>query len=281
MANGRSCGIGIRLFSTSVPSVVLLTLLVAAPFAHAQLWRPPSPESGRVGRDPGPQRLRNFESIRISRGAPTWCDLWGFEQGSFGSWQCVRATYAGDPVPVDCLLLPSVTPVPRGLDPQLSFAGASLNQVPADGGRYSLRFGDTSAGPATWSVNGVRRSFVPTASPLYVRYAVVFQDAHVNDPGRRAFFLLRLKDSNGVPVFTDYRTLASTEPGFQGAGGGLAYLPWQYATIDMGPWVGRTIELEATVSDCAADVHWAYAYLDFSCLPLAATISSEAPEQVP
>lgn len=158
------------------------------------------------------------------------------------------------------------TIVPSGVnDP---YTGQDV--VPPGGGGYSLKLGeDVSGGFA--EIVSKRFQVTNENSQLKVWYSVVMQDgghsSHVNpyfrirvtrgtDPKLKRDVLYRNKIIANIddPFFSLYIDPLGPSQ--------VVYRKWDCLEIDLREYVGETVSLEFTTSDCGLSEHWTYAYID-------------------
>ncbi len=140
--------------------------------------------------------------------------------------------------------------------------------VVAPGGSFSLKLGDNN-------VNGIadriEQTFNVTANQTFFTYsyAVVLQD-----PGHTAAdqpsFQIDMIDGNGnqVPCAQYQVSAGQGIPGFQNSTScaGVIYKPWTTIIMDLSGYLGQAVTIRFTTYDCSLGGHYAYAYIDGSCL---------------
>ncbi len=158
------------------------------------------------------------------------------------------------------------------------------------GGTNSLRLGDLGTFGTTNQYNGgipgaggatLEQKFTVTASnALFVYYyAVVIQDANSTATPHSAvdqpFFKTDIYDCTGAAVACgQYLVVGGPNiPGFtlSALGGNVYYKNWSPVAVDLTPYIGTCVTVRYTVGDCTIGGHFAYAYVDASCAPLAIT----------
>jgi gliding motility-associated-like protein len=140
--------------------------------------------------------------------------------------------------------------------------------VVAAGGSFSVRLGDDN-------VNGVadrlEQTFTVTqANANYTyRYAVVLEE-----PGHTAAeqpsFQVEMLNSAGVQIPCTFYQVSAGQgiPGFQNSNNcnGVIFKPWTTVSVDLSNYVGQNVTIRFTTYDCSLGGHFAYAYIDGSCV---------------
>ncbi len=138
----------------------------------------------------------------------------------------------------------------------------------APGGNFSVRLGDNN-------VNGVadrlEQTFsVTQANANYTyRYAVVLEE-----PGHTATeqpsFQIEMLDNSGVQIPCTFYQVSAGQgiPGFLNSANcnGAIYKPWTTVSVDLSAYVGQDVTIRFTTYDCSLGGHYAYAYIDGSCV---------------
>jgi gliding motility-associated-like protein len=219
------------------------------------------------------------------------CTNIGYDDGTLSGWigtaGAVTIGAAGAPTPNYTPLYYSTSATQHvvtsgaGVDPIGGFPIVN----PA-GGSNSLRLGDYGIfgttgqyGPSGIPGNGgatLEQKFTVTASnALFVYYyAVVIQDAGTNHtPQEQPFFKTDVFDCSGNAVACGQYLVTGGPgiPGFVSAGNGVYYKNWSPVAVDLTPYIGTCVTVRYTVGDCTRGAHFAYAYIDATCNPLAIT----------
>ena len=175
------------------------------------------------------------------------------------------------------------------------------------GGSNSLRLGDVGTYGNTNQYSGgipgaqgatMEQKFTVTASnALFVYYyAVVIQNALsdstdalgnivYSSPGipiliphkavEQPYFKTDIYDCTGNPVICGQYLVTGgpSIPGFNLAPGttDVYYKTWSPVAVDLTPFIGTCVTVRYTVGDCTIGGHFAYAYVDAICQPLAIT----------
>jgi gliding motility-associated-like protein len=220
------------------------------------------------------------------------CSNIGYDSGNLSGWVgttgAVNIGAAGAPTPSYIPMYYGTTAQQHsvtsgaGTDP---YGGFPI--VNPAGGPNSLRLGDFgnfgTTGQFLGGVPGacgatLEQKFTVTASnALFVYYyAVVIQDAgtdHTNQ--EQPFFKTDIFDCSGNAVACGQYLVTGGPgiPGFtlSGAGSNVYYKNWSPVAVDLTPYIGTCVTVRYTVGDCTRGAHFAYAYIDASCSPLAIT----------
>jgi gliding motility-associated-like protein len=194
-----------------------------------------------------------------------------FEMGDFTNWVCRTGnvfgtggintiTWSGTgQVFNQHTIIPAAT---AGTDPYGGFP-----QVCPNGSNFSVKLGNNSGGHGAESISYTYT--IPaslTTFSMMFHYAVVFQDPN-HQPWEQPRFRARITDlSTGAPINCvnfDF-TASGSLPGFlpSPVAPGVLYKGWTPITINLTPYIGRTIQLEFITSDCTFTAHFGYAYVD-------------------
>lgn len=140
--------------------------------------------------------------------------------------------------------------------------------VVAAGGNFSVRLGNNGTGGVadrleqTFNVTSANANFT-------YRYAVVFED-----PGHaladQPKFEIEMLDSSGLQIPCTYYNVAAGQniPGFLNSPNcaNVVYKPWTNVSVDLTNYTGQNVTIRFTTYDCALGGHYAYAYIDGSCI---------------
>jgi gliding motility-associated-like protein len=191
-----------------------------------------------------------------------------FEQGDFTGWVC----QAGSVDLAGVITLAPTAPIP-GRHTIISAATAGTDpygrfpEICPNGSGYSVRLGNSGG---NHQAEGISYTYtIPsnlTVFSMLFNYAIVLQD-----PSHQVFeqprFQARIRDlttNNPIPCVDFDFAASSSLPGFLPSplGGGVFYKNWTPITINLTPYIGRTIQLEFTTNDCVYSAHFGYAYVD-------------------
>lgn len=194
-----------------------------------------------------------------------------FETGDFTNWEC-RWGYVDAPGNVNTVHLDNLGQVPgrhsiisratAGIDPYGRFP-----EICPNGSGYSVRLGSSGGGHEAESISYTYT--IPstlTVFSMLFHYAVVLQDPNHN-AWEQPRFRARITDlTTNAPIpCVDFDFTASASlPGFKVSpvGQGVLYKDWTPITINLTPFIGRTIQLEFITNDCIFQAHFGYAYID-------------------
>ncbi|MFL5763371.1 MAG: PKD domain-containing protein [Bacteroidia bacterium] len=212
------------------------------------------------------------------------CTNMGFDAGSFTGWSgtygyTVHDGPTGAPTPTYnpvtfAIAAPQHTITSgAGVDPLGGFPVVCPGYGP-----NSAMLGDGTGvgyGGAT-----LEQTFQVTASNalLTYQYAVVIQDANgatAHTTEQQPFFKIEVFDCAGNPIACGQYLVVGGPgiPGFTLCPGtvDVYYRPWTPVAVDLTPYIGSCAKIKFTVGDCSLGAHFAYAYLDVQCNPMAIT----------
>ncbi len=113
---------------------------------------------------------------------------------------------------------------------------------------------------------------------LTYQYAVVIQDANgatAHTTEQQPFFKIEVFDCAGNPIVCGQYLVVGGPgiPGFVLAPGytDVYYRPWTPVAVDLTPYIGSCAKIKFSVGDCSLGAHFAYAYIDVQCAPMAIT----------
>ena len=220
------------------------------------------------------------------------CTNIGYDNGDLSGWigttGAVNIGAAGAPTPTYIPMYYGTSATQHsvtsgaGVDP---YGGFPI--VNPAGGTNSIRLGDFGAFGSTGQYFGgipgacgasLEQKFTVTASnALFVYYyAVVIQDAgsdHTNQ--EQPFFKTDIYDCSGNAVACGQYLVTGGPgiPGFTlaGVGSNVYWKNWSPVAVDLTPYIGTCVTVRYTVGDCTRGAHFAYAYIDATCSPLAIT----------
>ena len=218
------------------------------------------------------------------------CTNIGYDSGNLSGWigttGAVTQGIVTDPTPVYTPLYYTTSVAQHsvtsgaGVDP---YGGFPI--VNPAGGTNSLRLGDMgNFGTTNQFFGGVpgnggatleQKFTVTPSNALFVYYyAVVIQDAgsdHTNP--EQPFFKTDIYDCAGLPVVCGQYLVTGGPgiPGFTlaGVGSNVYWKNWSPVAVDLTPYIGTCVTVRYTVGDCTRGAHFAYAYIDANCSPLA------------
>lgn len=215
-----------------------------------------------------------FFTQRISGPTPTpqqACTNIDFESGNLNGWNsstgfnplynaigCCQTTGGAQ-------LVTSGT----GIDPCGGFP------LVASGGNFSVRLGNNGTGGVA---DRLEQTFNVTSSNanFTYKYAVVFED-----PGHgltdQPSFQIEMLDSSGLQIPCTFYNVAAGQniPGFIASTNcaNVVYKPWSNVSVDLTGYIGQNVTIRFTTFDCSLGGHYAYAYIDGSCITLQQAIT--------
>lgn len=146
--------------------------------------------------------------------------------------------------------------------------GCANFPVVCPGGNNSVMIGNNA-------VNGVadrlEQTFsVTQANANYTyKYAVVLEDpGHI--AAEQPSFQIDMLDANGVQIPCTFYQVSAGQgiPGFLNSTNcaNVVYKPWTTVSVDLSAYIGQDVTIRFTTYDCSLGGHFAYAYIDGSCL---------------
>lgn len=140
--------------------------------------------------------------------------------------------------------------------------------IVAQGGNYSVRLGNNGTGGVADRLEQTFNVTAANANFTY-KYAVVFED-----PGHaladQPKFEIEMLDSNGIQIPCTYYNVAAGQniPGFVSSPNcaNVVYKPWTNVSVDLTNYIGQNVTIRFTTYDCSLGGHYAYAYIDGSCI---------------
>lgn len=243
--------------------------------------------------------LPMFALIKVQAQVLTACpENIGFESGTFANWECYKGliSFSGDQS-ASSRVRPKITmsltsPIPgqhsiiKGSGLKDPYGNFSLDAP--NGSSYIVKLGNDLTG------RGVDRIAYTIKVPSDVEsftitfnYAVVFQnpDHNYEDQPR---FTVRVFDvlSETSTDCGSFEFVASGGlPGFSASpkNATVLYKPWAPVSVNLSSYLGKTIRLEFTASDCSHGGHFGYAYIDFNedcSIPIRGNITCSTSESI-
>ena len=214
------------------------------------------------------------------------CDNIGFEKGNFTGWKLEyghvsTSFWTGNTI--------YSTPIPgtfnqghlimsgTGNDPNVTIENIPIVSA---GSSFSARIGNDVNG-AFYDRISRSVTVTPDNSLFVYRFAIILQnpDPKTHTPAQQPKFLVKVLDPSGnSDDCNTYEVYASTKnKGFKSQGTGdklIVYRNWTTAALDLRAYLGQTITISVTSSDCTEGGHYGYAYFDAQCLSSKITASS-------
>ncbi|MEO5645520.1 MAG: PKD domain-containing protein [Bacteroidia bacterium] len=136
----------------------------------------------------------------------------------------------------------------------------------APGGNYSVRLGNTYA---NYQGEAIEQTFTvgPGNTSFTYQYAVVLYDGG-HSGGEQPYFRIEMFDQSGnlIPCAQYFVEASGSIPGFLPCGVGNVYKPWTTVNADLTAYIGNNVTIRFTAGGCIYSGHYAYAYVDASCL---------------
>lgn len=155
------------------------------------------------------------------------------------------------------------------IDPNTSLPDTQMTSLAPNGGGVSVRLGNSNIGA---QCERLKFQFVVTWQRNFqYQFATVMEDpGHPWDA--QPFFMVNIWDQFGnlLPCCSD--TIWSADPSYpfistlSPSGSPIQYRRWTPVVLDLSAYMGQTMTIEFTNSDCAYTGHYGYTYLDISCL---------------
>jgi hypothetical protein len=153
------------------------------------------------------------------------------------------------------------------IDPATNLPDTLMTSLAPGGGSVSIRLGNSQVGG---EIDAIDYNFTVTAT----NYIFTYQFACVmEDPGHPAdmqpYFMVVMRDSGMglIPNGTD--TFYSNQPNvpfITTPDSLIKYRRWTPISVDLSAYVGQTIQISFINSDCGYFGHYAYTFIDASCL---------------
>ncbi len=140
--------------------------------------------------------------------------------------------------------------------------------VVCPGGVFSLKLGNNQVGGRA---DRIEQTFMVTPANAYFtyKYAVVLQEPGHN-PLHQPKFEIEMLDQNGNQIPCTYYSVTAGQniPGFQNSTScpNVIFKPWSSVSADLTSYIGQNVTIRFTTYDCALGGHYAYAYIDGSCI---------------
>jgi gliding motility-associated-like protein len=205
------------------------------------------------------------------------CENSNFEKSTLVNWTGRNGTYANPGLNAGFNegyindLESGHTIVNGGLDDPM--VGPLVKTSGPLGGRYSLRLGNYISGG-----KGEQISFdinvTPDTKNFFYYYAVVFEDPPGHDETDQPFFGVEMVDGDGNPIgCATYQVRSNNAEGFNEVGtipndrniASVKYKDWSLVAVPLDNYMGQTVTITFTATDCGLSGHMGYAYVDAFC----------------
>lgn len=146
--------------------------------------------------------------------------------------------------------------------------------VVAPGSKFSARIGDLTDGYGLNLNDGAAERLMydfditAQSNMIIYKYAIVMENPEDHTDKEQPRFLVSLKDQQGnVVPCTEYFVYANIpNQGFKTCSSkGTTYSEWKTIGVDVSTFIGQTLTLTFTVTDCGLGGHFGYAYVDAGC----------------
>ncbi|MEI8204635.1 MAG: T9SS type A sorting domain-containing protein [Bacteroidota bacterium] len=197
------------------------------------------------------------------------CSNLGFENGFIGWYGTVGNPSYGLPNEFTPIYLPTIFNTTSGLHFSLMTGGNDpFGGFPrVFSGTTSLRLGDQYIGGINKAASIEQTFLVTTSNTNFTyNYAVVLQNG-LHDYNVQPFFKIDLYDPYGNLIPCGIYSVALPNTAFIQSltNSDVAYKPWTPISINLSAFLGQTVTIKFTASDCVLGGHFGYAYIDCSC----------------
>lgn len=200
----------------------------------------------------------------------------GFEENSWNGWQtfCGRATNGYNVLNITPYTPPAACNVPNNTPTQHLLWTAGNDAIGGfprvfNGGVSAMIGNGAQANNPEHQAAILRKQFVvdPNNTIITYNYAAVLDNRGGHTAAQQPFFNVRLLvNGQSVPCAAYSATAGDGQAGWVNAGN-VFYRDWTTIAVPLEAYIGQTVELEFSVSDCfvGGGSHYGYAYIDVSC----------------
>ena len=151
--------------------------------------------------------------------------------------------------------------------------GPALSTTGPLGKRYGLRLGNRRTGGEGEMIS-YEFEVTPENINFFYYYAVCLQDVSGHTTDDQPFFSVQMFDESGIEIQCAHYDVtteqAANDPLFKEynilTGGGTAYYrDWSLVAVPLDNYIGETVRVDFTVTDCGLGGHFGYAYIDAFC----------------
>lgn len=178
----------------------------------------------------------------------------------------------------------TVNVLPDRFDPN---TGYQLRTIP-EGELASIRLGNSNTGA---QAENITYDYVvdSASSILLMKYAVILEDAHLDDASVQSRFELEIQDENGYPIddctsIVFYPSNVQDWNRYDPPEDNEDYLwkDWTDIGVDVSAYAGEQIRISLTTYDCEQTAHFGYAYFTLNCVPktISGLTCGEAPDSI-
>lgn len=200
----------------------------------------------------------------------------GFEENSWNGWQtfCATATNGYNVLNVTAYVPPAACNSPANTPTQHVLWTAGNDPIGGfprvfNGGVSAMIGNGPQANNPQHQAAVLRKQFVvdPNNTIITYNYAAVLDNRGGHTAAQQPFFNVRLLvNGTSVPCAAYSATAGDGQQGWVNAGN-VFYRDWTTIAVPLEAYIGQTVELEFSVSDCfvGGGSHYGYAYIDVSC----------------
>jgi len=196
-----------------------------------------------------------------------------FENGDFSNWLCKSGIVKSIGGVNTLMLTDTGQLVNRHTIISRATAGrdyyGQFPEICPNGSNYSVKLGNAIGGAQAESISYMYTipSSVPNFS-LLCNFAMVLYDGG-HPPDQQPMFRAKVTDlstNSVVPCVTFEFIVAFDMPGFQYSPitPWVKYRDWTPMSMNLSKFIGKTVQIEFTTSDCTQSQHWGYAYIDIN-----------------
>jgi hypothetical protein len=153
------------------------------------------------------------------------------------------------------------------IDPATNLPDTLMTSLAPGGGMASVRLGNSNVGGENEKLIW---PFTVTATNYIFQYQFAcVQEDPFHSPSEQPYFIVNMWDNNAtiIPVGTDtFYSGQLNVPFITCPGGTPKYRRWTPISVDLSAYIGQTVTIEFINSDCSLGGHYAYTYIDVSCL---------------
>lgn len=135
-------------------------------------------------------------------------------------------------------------------------------------GTHAIRLGNSILGSQGdyYFVTRMKRTFVVNENSISFAFALVLENggnSHITG-NTNPYYQVRLFNSNNQAIFSRDVMANPSNPLFTNSNG-ILFTNWLCENINTARFIGQTVTLEITLSDCGQGGHWGYGYFDDFC----------------
>jgi gliding motility-associated-like protein len=191
------------------------------------------------------------------------CSNLGFEQNDFSNWNGYWGNF-WNPAMGLSIIPGRHTIMTGGIDP---YSCGGLSCVPP-GSSYSARLGNANVNAEGEKL--IYSMSVSSLNSIFVyKYAALLEDAgHPASDQPKLTVEVKNQSGNQIGGSCGIFDVYAGQPGqnFKTCGG-VKWLDWSTAAMDLSAFIGQSIQIEFTTRDCSQGGHFGYAYIWATCMP--------------